>query len=520
MSERDNLERDYMKYVYPVDYQPEGYTYEQVVKMLDDYDDAMLESEIATARAKLDQSEALALKYDYKEEITKANSFQDIMQVFNILFPGTEGKHHMLVELQDTVLSAVVVMQDASATPEAQYDAMQKLDGVASYKLDQVLRLAGKTDLDIDKLTHQMKTSIPVKMLDSYILTAQDMTVRLNSVKGKEAEYRDLNIEINRIQSEILAKYEPERQAAEKQWSDMMDSEYNPWQKEWGYGRWQNTTTSGYLKKFLPWSPESVAEFQQEYSTQYTYWQKRLSELREQQHPYIAKRNEEFEAATGDMQKRMEALKAELEQAKQQAYDSVIDSILAKSPVTEEQAAEWSKNNVIFDKSAMTKSAKGGYNKKDIERDVLLFYRLTGGRLPRLEFTTTRKARSAAAHWSGELFIGHNFGRRTLWHEMAHLLEDDPKIKAAAMAFRDRRRDDAQLHRLRDLVPGSNYDPNEVAYKDSWLDPYIGKDYGQTATEVISMGMQQLASVPMLFELHEKTLNTWRLCWGCAPQPR
>jgi hypothetical protein len=210
--------------------------------------------------------------------------------------------------------------------------------------------------------------------------------------------------------------------------------------------------------------------------------------------------------------------------AKVKAYDAVINSIITNSPVSEEQAAEWSKNNVIYDKSAMSKSAKNGYGKKEIERDVQLFYRLTGGRLPRLEFTTTRKGRSCAAHWSGSLFIGSNFGRRTLWHEMAHLLEDDPKIMAAAVAFRDRRRESSTLYQMKQLVPGSNYSSDERAYKDSWLDPYVGKYYaggsGEFATEVVSMGMQQLASVPAMFALHEKDPEHLAFMLGlCSTKP-
>lgn len=458
---------------------------------------------------------------DYKAQVAAAKSFQAIVNVFEVCFPGMADKYQSFAAFTDKVKVTVATIQDTSASPEAQYEAIEQWDNYRSDSMVAALKtLDGFDYMGFIEQKEEIRRKLPEKMLDGYILEAGMMLHEVDKVAVREEEYRDLVIEINRKQDAILEKYEPERQAAEKQWSEMMETEYNPWQKEWGYGRWQNTTTTGYLKKFLPWSPESVEEFQHEYSTQYTYWNKRLSELREKQQPYIAKRNEEFEQATGEMQKRIAELKVELDQAKQKAYDSVINSILATSPVSEQQAAEWSKGNVIYDKSAMSKSAKNGYGKKEIERDVLLFYRLTGGRLPRLEFTTTRKARSAAAHWSGELFIGHNFGRRTLWHEMAHLLEDDPKIKAAAIAFRDRRRDDSKLHRLKDLVPGSNYESNEVAYKDSWLDPYIGKDYGQTATEVISMGMQQLASVPAMFDLHEKDPEHLAFMLGlCASKP-
>lgn len=519
---------------------------------------------------------------DYKAQVATAKSFQDIVNVFEVCFPGMADKYQSFAAFTDKVKVTVATIKDPSTSPEAQYDAIEQWDNYRSGSMVDALKTFDGFDyMGFIEQKEEIRRKLPEKMLDSYIITAQDMTARLNSIKEKEAEYRDLVTEINRKQSEIIEKYEPERQAAEKEWSDMMNNEYNPWQKRMGYGLWQNSQeyqewaaaltvdpameadfNAQYKSELADWNnalniasrmkrlelqdqydrwqermgygkytesrefkhgnqfpPGKISEFNDRYRKESEAWQQRMTETRESQ-TYTKRRNEEFEQQTGDMQKRIAELKQELSDAQVKAYDAVINSILANSPVSEEHAAEWSKNNVIYDKSAMSKSAKNGYGKKEIERDVQLFYRLTGGRLPRLEFATTRKGRSCAAHWSGSLFIGSNFGQRTLWHEMAHLLEDDPKIKAAAIAFRDRRRDDAQLHRLKDLVPGSNYDPKEVAYKDSWLDPYIGKDYGQTATEVISMGMQQLASVPAMFDLHEKDPEHLAFMLGlCASKP-
>jgi len=438
---------------------------------------------------------------DYKAQIAGAKSFQDIVNVFEVCFPGTADKYQSFAEFTDKVKVTVATIQDPSANPEEQYDAIKQWDNYRSVALLDTLKTFDGFDyMDFVAQKETLRSNLPGKMLDSYILAAGMMDHAVGKVAVKQEQYAELVAEMNRKQSEIIEKYEPGRQAAEKEWYGIME-EYNAWQKSMGYGKY---TESMEFKHGNQFPPEKISEFQSRYRQQEGKFSKRMAAMRESQQPYIARRNEEFEQQAGDIQKRLAELKQELSAAQVQAYDAVIDSILAASPVSEQQAAEWSKGNVIYDKSAMAKAAKSGYGKKDIERDTLLFYRLTGGRLPRLEFTTTRKARSAAAHWSGELFIGHNFGRRTLWHEMAHLLEDDPKIKAAAIAFRDRRRDDAQLHRLNDLVPGSNYDSNEVAYKDSWFDPYIGKDYGQTATEVVSMGMQQLSSIPAMFELHVK----------------
>lgn len=63
---------------------------------------------------------------------------------------------------------------------------------------------------------------------------------------------------------------------------------------------------------------------------------------------------------------------------------------------------------------------------------------------------------------------------------------------------------------LRELVPGGNYRADEYARKDHFFSPYCGKDYiskttgARDATEILSMGLQRLASEP------EKFYNTDR----------
>ena len=81
----------------------------------------------------------------------------------------------------------------------------------------------------------------------------------------------------------------------------------------------------------------------------------------------------------------------------------------------------------------------------------------------------------------------------TLFHELAHHLENDPIAKAASNGFLLKRRESEQAHRLRDLT-GLDYDKREIAYKDSFMDPYVGKIYNDGITEVWSMGVQYLSN--------------------------
>ena len=205
--------------------------------------------------------------------------------------------------------------------------------------------------------------------------------------------------------------------------------------------------------------------------------------------------------------------------AAKQIHEKVIAHLLSKSPVTEEQATAWIDQNAIMDKNAIAKARKAGYDPKDAKKDLADFYRITGGRLPRLEYITTRNARSMAGHWTGKLYVGSNFGKRTFFHELAHLLEEDPKIVQTARTFLESRRESSSAYPLSVLTKNRGYKSDEIAYKDTWFDPYVGKVYSNS-TEVISMGMQMLASPEMMLSLHEQDPEHLALMLGmCAAKP-
>ena len=91
----------------------------------------------------------------------------------------------------------------------------------------------------------------------------------------------------------------------------------------------------------------------------------------------------------------------------------------------------------------------------------------------------------------------HLFGqekKKTVVHEMGHWLENKvPSIKKAVFDFYAQRTKGDKLEKLKDLT-GIKYRDNEVAKKDKWINPYIGKWYAvgtrQTDTEILSMGLE------------------------------
>ena len=200
-------------------------------------------------------------------------------------------------------------------------------------------------------------------------------------------------------------------------------------------------------------------------------------------------------------------LKAEIEQMEREQYSvatSAIDALNNASGVTVEQANAWVESNTTVSKQAKSRLSKQGYTKEALEKDMADFYRLTGGKIGKVSIETNGARR---AHTTGVMTeatavinIDGDFSKKTLWHEMGHHLEKDPKASALAYSFIKKRRESDKMYRLNDLVKSQNpnriggYRSDEYAFKDSWINPYVGKFYSKGTTEVFAMAMGWLSS--------------------------
>jgi hypothetical protein len=193
-----------------------------------------------------------------------------------------------------------------------------------------------------------------------------------------------------------------------------------------------------------------------------------------------------------DKNQKIDELKAELIPA----GESVINTLLNSSSVTQEQADTWSKSQSI-DKSALLRLKKNGYPEAELRRDMAEFYRITGGklRLIRIENDGSRRANaSGIGHFEDNVIRPDSrFNKTVLWHEMAHHLEADPAAKVAANGFLRKRRKSPTVFSLRSLTGNKGYRKDEGAYEDDFINHYIGKVYRDNTTEVWSMGIQYLA---------------------------
>jgi hypothetical protein len=105
-----------------------------------------------------------------------------------------------------------------------------------------------------------------------------------------------------------------------------------------------------------------------------------------------------------------------------------------------------------------------------------------------------------AYHQNGTIAISPNDRVATVVHEMGHYLEHtSPTIHNAAQNFLRERTQGEALERLRDVTGNKGYTLKEMTRKDQFFHPYVGKDYGTRASEVFSMGMEEMVKDPANF---------------------
>lgn len=114
-------------------------------------------------------------------------------------------------------------------------------------------------------------------------------------------------------------------------------------------------------------------------------------------------------------------------------------------------------------------------------------------------------------------------------HEIGHILEGSSKnLLQEAEDFLIRRTAGESPVRLKELFPNLAFEPDEIALKDKFESPYTGKIYrnrygstalGTYATEITSMGLQQLHENPLKMFLIDQDYFEWilRFLWGSKP---
>jgi len=175
----------------------------------------------------------------------------------------------------------------------------------------------------------------------------------------------------------------------------------------------------------------------------------------------------------------------------------VIAAIMSASKISDADAKAWAQRQKI-EPSTVAKLKRMGYKEAVIRQDMADFYRISGGRIPEIEITSTVGRAHASGITATEgrklIAVGKRFDRTVLFHELAHHIEADEIAKAASNGFLVKRRRSPQVKLLSALTGNRGYSGSEVAYEDDFLHPYIGKVYRDGVTEVFSMGLEHLAT--------------------------
>jgi hypothetical protein len=152
-------------------------------------------------------------------------------------------------------------------------------------------------------------------------------------------------------------------------------------------------------------------------------------------------------------------------------------------------------------------------------RALTRFFALTGDRVEADGLhVVARGRRGRYDPATRTLDLGRPASAMALLHELGHALEASaPDVDAAARAWRDARSSGSGLSfepQSLALITGVAYAPDELARLDHFVDPYVGRVYGDAASEVVSMGLQHFATSRTLLRFALSDLEHFFLLVG------
>ncbi len=197
-----------------------------------------------------------------------------------------------------------------------------------------------------------------------------------------------------------------------------------------------------------------------------------------------------------------EKRKVRFAELKQEWLNNVKKNLLEESPVSEEEARQWVEQSVFIPQNLSTALAKqGNYPLEVFKADCAEFYRLMGGKMGMVEFNRDSKKDRAFQRGDIEVFMNGTIDKRTLFHELSHVVEANSGFSGpCSKDFVLSRATTDKPVQLKVLCPNRKYEDYEVAYPDHFISPYVGKVYIGDATEVLSVGLEKLASANEFYD--------------------
>ena len=448
---------------------------------------------------------------DLKGAVNAAQYFSDILDVFNSAFPGLDYKRAF--ENADLLMKSLAVLMSEQADIVEKHDAVDEIATLGFTGPHHAI--AGTSPDDVFKLLRKFQEEEAPSGKVGDVLHDRWVAAGESFIKGTHAhiteeqrsEYRNMRSKIDGMKkqydlaiSEIAQKRTDERRRVSQECGlsaiiSEIENINMEWEKAGITARALRPDPMTHYDDYVEWQREFVAA-KNERAEKINALSVQACELQEKYLDPISEKSKAEYATQEPAKKAIELLEEEYRKQRREAGRKAIDAILSDSPVSQEAADKWASRQVVVASAMKRLINTGTYkDKEDLCRDMAEFYRLTGGRLGPVIIQTTGRRRANAAHWDAIINIDGCFTKRTLFHEMGHLLEKDETVREAGCAFRNKRANMAKgLKSLRSLTRNSGYKSGEVAYTDDFWDPYIGKYYGgAVGSEVISMGMQMFS---------------------------
>lgn len=172
-----------------------------------------------------------------------------------------------------------------------------------------------------------------------------------------------------------------------------------------------------------------------------------------------------------------------------------------------------------LDAKASAQLAKDGIPESDLKRWVNEFHHQTGLPAPSQLKMSYSEERPNYYFPTDTVNIGEKFSKRMVLHEVAHRAEYKcPEISLANKDWVRARCQkggfSSQPTKLKELVPNDIYKDGEVALEDTFVDPYVGKVYTDSASEVLSMGLERFSSKQELVKLYTQDPEHFFLTMG------
>jgi hypothetical protein len=179
----------------------------------------------------------------------------------------------------------------------------------------------------------------------------------------------------------------------------------------------------------------------------------------------------------------------------QAQYEIQVDKLreAVSIPVSDRGDLKWNTNS--------TDSSYWAANPSNLESGIKIIERYTSKSIL-VDVTVNRNNGREYASRSG-IYVSSGTSPSVIAHEIAHVVEMRNKhILQKSVDFLNKRAKGEKLRTLKSLT-GRNYGRNEKAYKDDWEklggDAYSGKYYNDSATEILSMGIERLHADPLKF---------------------